>query len=114
MYSLVQEMGRIDRNPLEGPGDNQYEVHIAFLCLVMLYLRIMQHSDPSECNIQLSMMFNVLKLLVIPNECQHMVMANFFENPSSSRLYHPCGHKCSYCKRDNSSFTGQINRTCTT
>ncbi len=52
MSSLVQEMGRIDRNPLEGPGDNQYKVHLSFPCLVMLYLRIMQHSDPSERDIQ--------------------------------------------------------------
>jgi hypothetical protein len=92
MYSLVQEMGHVDRNPLEGPGDNQYEVHISFPCLVMLYLRIMQHFDPSERDIQLSMMFNVLKLLLIPNECQHVIKAKLFENPLSSRLYHPCGH----------------------
>jgi hypothetical protein len=77
----------------------------------MLYLRIMQHFDPSERDIKLSMMLNVLMLLVITNECQHMIMEIFLKNPSSSRLCHPCGHKCSYCKRDNSSFMGRINRT---
>jgi hypothetical protein len=67
MYSLVQEMGCVDRNPLEGPGDIQYEVHITFPCLMMLYLRIMQHSDPSKRDIQLLIMFDILKLVVIPN-----------------------------------------------
>jgi hypothetical protein len=45
MYSLVQEMGRVDKNLLEGPGDNQYEVHILLPCNVMLYLQKMKHSD---------------------------------------------------------------------
>ena len=45
MYSLVQETGQVDRNPLEGPGDNRYEVHISFYCLVQLYVRIMQELD---------------------------------------------------------------------
>ncbi len=37
MYSFVQEMGRVDRNLLEGPGDSRYEVHTSFYCLVQLY-----------------------------------------------------------------------------
>jgi hypothetical protein len=48
MYSLVQEMGHVNRNLLEGPGDNPYEVHMSFLCLVKLYVRILQGTDPHE------------------------------------------------------------------
>jgi hypothetical protein len=64
MYSLVQEMGCIDRNPLEGPGDIQYEVQITFPCLMMFYLRIIQHSDPSKHDIQLLIMLDVLNMLL--------------------------------------------------
>ena len=34
MYSLLQEMGWVDRDPLAGIGDNQYEVRMNFLCSV--------------------------------------------------------------------------------
>jgi hypothetical protein len=74
MYSLVQEMGRVDRNLLEGPGDNRYEVHISFSCLVQLCVRIMQEPDPGERKIQLLSMYEVLQVLVTPNECQHVMM----------------------------------------
>ncbi len=53
MYSIVQEMGRVDRNPSTDTngGDeilNKYEVHISFMCLVKLYARIMQHPEKTE------------------------------------------------------------------
>jgi hypothetical protein len=90
MYSLVQEIGRVNRNPLEGPGDYRYEVHVSFLCPVKLYVRILQAPDPHEQAIQLESMNEVLKLLVTPNECQHVMMEKFFENPVSTRLYKSC------------------------
>jgi hypothetical protein len=64
MYSLVQEMGRVDRNPLEGPRDNNYELHMSFLCLVKLYVRILEEPDPHEQAIQLELMNEALKFLV--------------------------------------------------
>ena len=48
MYSLVQEMGRIDRNPLSSVGDNRYEVHISFTGVVKLFVRIMQNPQAEE------------------------------------------------------------------
>jgi hypothetical protein len=97
MYSLVQEMGRVDRNPFEGPGDNRYEVHISFSCLVQLYVRIMQKPDPGEREIQLLSMHEVLQVLVTPNECQHVMMERYFKSPSSSRVYEPCRTKFTQC-----------------
>ena len=41
MYSLVQEMDRVDRNHLLSIGDNCYEVHMSFTCIVKLFVRIM-------------------------------------------------------------------------
>ena len=38
MYSLVQEIGRVDRDPLAGIGDNRYEAHLFFFCAVKLFV----------------------------------------------------------------------------
>ena len=74
MYSLVQEMGWVDRDPLAGIGDNRYEVHLSFSCAVKLFVRIMQHPDSDERFIQLASMREVLRLLITLNECQHTLM----------------------------------------
>jgi len=74
MYLLVQEMGRLDSDPLVGFGDNQYEVHMSFLCAVNLFIRIMQHPEADKRLTQLASMREVLTLLVTPNECQHTLM----------------------------------------
>lgn len=63
MYSLVQEMGRVDRNPLFCIGDNRYEVHLSFSCAIKLFVRIMQHPNSDERLIQLASMREVLRLL---------------------------------------------------
>ena len=70
---LVQEMGRVDRNPLSSVGDNRYEVHISFICVVKLFVRIMQNPQAEERATQLASMMDVLHLLVTPNECQHVL-----------------------------------------
>ena len=74
MYLLVQEMGRLDSDPLVGFGDNQYEVHMSFSCAVNLFIRIMQHPEADKRLTQLASMREVLTLLVTPNECQHTLM----------------------------------------
>jgi hypothetical protein len=74
MYSLVQEMGQVDRDPLAGIRDNRYEVHLSFSCAVKLFVRIMQHPDSDERFIQLASMREVLRLLITLNECQHTLM----------------------------------------
>jgi hypothetical protein len=111
MYSLVQEMGRLGRNPLEGPGDNRYEVHVSFSCLVQLYVRIMQEPDPGERKIQLLAMHEVLQVLVTPNKCQHVMMERYFEIPSSPRVYEPCHDKCTRCNKDVNLLMGRIYRS---
>jgi hypothetical protein len=86
MYALDQEMGCVDCNPLSDPGDNRYNMHLLFGCLVKMYARIMQHPDPLERAIQLSSIREVLVLLDTPNKCQHNLMERYFENPSSIRI----------------------------
>ena len=59
MYSLVQEMGRVDRNPLMLIGNNCYEVHTSFTCIVKLFVRIMQNPVAEERATQLASMWEV-------------------------------------------------------
>jgi hypothetical protein len=99
MYLLVQEMSRVDRNPLEGSRDNRYEVQMSFLCLVKLCVRILQESDLHEQATQVELMNEVLKLLVTPNECQHIMMEKYFKNSVSTRLYESCQNKSHHVQK---------------
>ncbi len=76
MYSLVQEMGHIDRNPLSSVGDNCYEVHISFMCVVKFFVRSMQNPQAEERATQFASMMDVLRLLVTLNECQHLCVTS--------------------------------------
>jgi hypothetical protein len=69
LYSLVQEMGRVDRNSLEERViiDMRFISHS--LVKVQQYVRIMQKPDLGEREIQLLSMDEVLRVLVTPNEC---------------------------------------------
>ena len=108
MYSVVQEMGRVDRNPLAEFGDNRYEIHISLGCVVKLYARIMQHPSQVEREIQLRSMMEVLAFLVIPEECQHVLMEKYFEDDSSTRVYEPCRTMCSKCAEYINPLTGRM------
>ena len=48
MYSVLQNMGRVDRLNNAGPGECTYEVHISFDSVVSLYVRIMRNTDIQE------------------------------------------------------------------
>jgi hypothetical protein len=110
MYLLVQEMGRVDRNPLIDSGNCRFEVHMLFACLVKLYMRIMQHPDPSERDAQLVSTKEVLATIFTPIDCQHTLNEKYFENPSSMQIYEPCGHKCSQCTKQANPITGCIQQ----
>jgi hypothetical protein len=114
MYSIVQEMGCVNQNPLDESGNNKYEVHVLFQCLVKLYMRIMQQPDQAEQGIQLKAMMEMVQLLVIPRKCQHIIIECYFKDPALMREYSPCQTKCMYCISGVKSLTGCINcsRTC--
>jgi hypothetical protein len=99
-------MSRVDRNPLSSVGGNCYEVHISFTCVVKLFVRIMQNPLAEERATQLASMMDVLRLLVTPNECQHILMERYFETLDSTLVKENCGEFCSRCKMDTSSSTG--------
>ena len=113
LYSIVQEMGRVDRVPTGDdldPTQNRYEVHLSFTCAVKLYARIMQHPEKSERELQLASFMEVLCFLVIPSECQHVHLERYFEAPDTTRLFESCRNCCPFCNRNRATTTGRINR----
>jgi hypothetical protein len=117
LYSIVQEMGRVDRVPLGHDigndidhTQNRYEVHLSFTCAVKLYARVMQHPEKTEREIQLGSFMEVLGFLVVPDECQHVILERYFEAPDTTRLFESCRHSCHICNRRSATATGRINR----
>jgi hypothetical protein len=100
MYSLVQEFGRVDRNQTLEPGENKYMVHLSFNCFVSIYSRVMRESNASDRKKQLISLFDVLHVLVLPRQCQHVLMEEYFEHPEHTRTDNriACGSLCSYCR----------------
>ncbi len=98
MYSLVQEFGRVDRNQTLEPGKNKYMVHLSFKCFVSIYSRVMRVSNASDQKKQLSSLFDVLDVLVLPRNCQHVLTEEYFEHPEHTDDRIACGSLCSYCR----------------
>jgi len=83
MHMLLQEFGRVDRDQTLEPGENKYTVELSFMCFVSIYSRVMRESNASDRRKQLSSLFDVLDILVLPQKCQHVLMEEYFENPES-------------------------------
>ena len=81
MHMLLQEFGRVDRDQTLEPGENKYSVELSFMCFVSIYSRVMRESNASDRRKQLSSLFDVLDVLVLPQKCQHVLMEEYFENP---------------------------------
>ncbi len=109
MYALVQELGCVDRNSRSDFGDNRYEFHFSCLCLVSLYIRIMQSSEKIARDSNLIALFDVLKFIVLPTKCQHIMMEVYFEDPLCLFEKEHCGTMCCYCNQAYTP-TGRIHR----
>ncbi len=110
MYTLVQELGCVDWNPSVGIGDNRYEVHMLFMCVVLLYVRVMQQNNKQERTISIVALHKVLKFLVLPCTCQHVLMEQYFEDPGLLFQKEVCVGYCSYCKKDNNTTGGRVQK----
>ena len=110
MYDLVQEMGRVDRNSSQPPGDNRYEVHLSFSGYVSMYLRVMQMTDASERSRNLASTNEVLRFLMLPNDCMHSFMEQYFENPQMCQTKLPCDRYCSFCIGNSAQHTGRFSK----
>jgi hypothetical protein len=98
MYALVLELGRVDHDPNAEFEDNHYEVHFSFSCLVALYVQIMQTSEKMARDSYLIALFEVLKFIVIPSKCHHILMEEYFEDPVYCVVEkEACGRMCTFC-----------------
>ncbi len=109
IYSIVQEMRRVNQNPVDDPGNNKCAVHVSFTCLAELYLRIMQQPNPAEQGLQLKAMMEVIQLFLIPRKCQHIIFKCYFKDPASAWENSPCQTKCTCCISGVKSLTMRIN-----
>lgn len=108
MHMLLQEFGRVDRDQTLEPGENKYTVELSFMCFVSIYSRVMRESNASDRRKQLSSLFDVLDVLVLPQKCQHVLMEEYFENPESIDDRVACGGLCSYCQ----DLSGEVRAPC--
>ncbi len=106
----MQELGCVDWNPSVGIGDNRYEVHMLFMCVVFLYVRVMQQNDMQEWTISIVALHKVLKFLVLPCTCKHVLMEQYFEDPGLLFQKEVCAGYCSYCKKDNNTTGGRVQK----
>ncbi len=85
-----------------------------FGCVVLLYVRIIQHLTVTKRQVQLKSMTKVLTMLVCPTECQHNLMEKFFKNPTNPCIFEPCCLKCSKCTHSLNQQIGRVHWNCLT
>ena len=107
-YELVQQLGRVDRKGNTEPGSNTYEIYVDFFSYASLSLRIMKLECKEEQKIQITQLYQVLELVVLPTEYYHVAMERYFERETSAD--HPsCPKHCSK-RGENADATGRIKK----
>jgi superfamily II DNA helicase RecQ len=98
LIDLLQEMGRVCRG-VRGPGNLPDRYHLYLNCnlFLSLLLRIKQEPSVNERSIQLKELFKVLRFLLLPIQCYHVTLEEYFEDPSIFFNREPCETKCSFC-----------------
>ena len=70
----------------------------------------MQQNDKTERIISLVALHKVLKFLVLPCTCQHVLMEQYFKNPRVLLQKEGCAGYCSFCKKDNDTTGGRVQK----
>ena len=118
LLSIVQEKGRAGRRAGAGPNTDSYLVVASLESYVHLLGRIYKDptgTDPEDFalfdkllpleayrRIQMKQLLQVLSVLVLPHECQHIMVERYLANPYSvvsmdSPQPLPCGDACDFC-----------------
>jgi hypothetical protein len=76
-----------------------------------LYVRIMTCPEESQQTSQLEHLLEVLRVLVTPDECQHVLIERYFDDVNRSLSdYHPCEMYCSFCTGSVYCSVGKIRK----
>ncbi|KAL7548847.1 hypothetical protein ACHAWF_015173 [Thalassiosira exigua] len=110
LYDLIQEMGRVDRDRSLPPGFNRYEIHIAWISFVSLYVRIMQHPKADVRKRQLLAAYECLQFCLTPTQCFHKSMEAYFEHDTSPSGKTSCKKYCSFCTGGHGHLTGVFRK----
>lgn len=110
LYDLVQEMGRVNRL-LDGvPGEHGYYVYLNVSTFLSLWIRSQRQTD-ADVRVRSEMqLYEVLRFLVLPEECYHNKIEQLFERPATHARRGDCDDQCSYCNGDYKDFCGQISK----
>ena len=105
-HDLVQEMGRVNRTQLM--DDCCFQIHASLSCFISAFVRIMTNKESSERARTASHLWDVLRLLITPEQCYHKSIEKYFE----WNVHTPgqCENMCSYCCGATKTFTGLVNR----
>ena len=109
MYTVVQEMGPINRKGNATTGSNTYAIHISFKNLISLLRRGVTNSDTDECKAQTLATMIVLRFLITRTGFCRTFLGDYFEyRPLTGKL--DCKHYCSFCLGQVREFTGIFHR----
>ncbi|KAL3759766.1 hypothetical protein ACHAWU_007510 [Discostella pseudostelligera] len=112
LYDLFQELGRVDRGLDAEHGEHFYRIYLNVPTYLSLWLRIQSEADRTVRERKETELSATIKLLVLPNECYHTSIAQYFQRPTGNvdDYSEGCNKNCSYCCGDHKEFTGRISR----
>ena len=117
LYDLMQEMGRLNRDDQARTPPDKYHIFVSFSLYISLYLRIMKEKQLCERNLQLGELMDVLRFLLLPQNCYHLTLESYFGHPSliqprlpCGRLF-TCGNRCTYCRKDHHEFSTPFHKS---
>jgi hypothetical protein len=111
LIDLLQEMGRVCRGP-RVPGDLQDRFHLYLNCnlFLLLLLRIKQEPTVKERLTQLKDLCDVLRFLLLPMHCYHLLLEEYFQDQNMFMKREQCYTKCSYCRGKHTQVTTSFRR----
>jgi hypothetical protein len=77
----------------------------------------MTENQLSERNIQLCKLMEVLRFLLLPQNCYHLTLESYFGHPTLVQPRLPCGrlstcgNRCSYCCKDHQEFSTPFHKS---
>jgi hypothetical protein len=106
LVDLLQEMGRVCQGPCSaGDLQDSYNIYLNCNLFLSLFLQIKQEPSAKEHSIQTSNLMDVLQLLLLPNQCYHITLEAYFENPNFQGVQELCLSKCYFCHADHLELT---------
>ena len=112
LYDLFQELGRVDRGLDAEHGEHFYRIYLNVPTYLSLWLRIQSESNRTIRERKEAELSETIKMLVLPKECYHTSIAQYFQRPANNvdDYSNGCNNNCSYCCDDHNQFTGRISR----